>query len=139
MSALQEKYGSVIAAARQSGISDLQVTEQNGILYISGKASTTAQKDNVWNALGVVDSSFSASDINIDVQVEGLVSGTNLTVDTEDSNLNIRTEPSTESSIAGKASKGELVTLIEQTSADWWKIRTSSGEVGYAYSRYLKV
>ena len=139
MSALQEKYASVIAAAKQAEISGLQVTEQNGILYISGNAASTAAKDNVWNALGAIDSSYSASDINIDVQVEGLASGTNLTVATEDSNLNIRTEPSTEASIVGKAGKGELVTLIEQTSSEWWKIRTSSGEEGYAYSRYLKV
>lgn len=138
MSALQDKYASVVSAAQSAGISNLQVTEQDGILYVSGTASSSASKDAVWNALGAIDPSYSASDINLDVQVEGLASGANLTVATEDSNLNVRQEPSTEAEIVGKAAKGELVTLVEQTSSDWWKVRTSSGVEGYAYARYLK-
>ena len=138
MSALQDKYSSVVSAAQSAGISNLQVQEQNGILYVSGNAASTAAKDAVWNALGAIDASYSASDINIDVQVAGLTAGANLTVDTEDTNLNIRHEPSTDAAIVGKASKGELVTLVEQTSDDWWRVRTSGGEEGYAYARYLK-
>ena len=138
MSTLQDKYASVIAAAQAAGISNLQATEQDGILYISGSASTTAAKDQVWNALGAIDSTYSASDINIDVQVAGLAPGAALTVITEDTNLNIRKEPSTEAAIVGKAAKGESVTLVEQSSDDWWKIKTADGEEGYAYTRYLK-
>ncbi len=138
MSVLQDKYSSVVAAAQTAGIANLQVREQDGILYISGDANSTEAKDAVWNALGVIDATYSASDININVQVTGLVAGTNLTVVTEESNLNIRQEPSTEAAIVGKAAKGELVTLVEQTSNDWWRIRTSDGEEGYAYARYLK-
>ena len=92
----------------------------------------------MWNALGAIDSSYSASDINIDVQVAGLSAGAPLTVATEDSNLNIRQEPSTDAAVVGKASKGSSVTLIEQTSDDWWKVKTDDGQEGYAYSRYLK-
>lgn len=138
MSALQDKYAGVISAAQAAGISGLQVREQDGILYVSGSAGSTAAKDAVWNALGAIDTTYSASDINLDVQVTGLASGANLTVNTEESSLNIRQEPSTEAAIIGKAAKGESVTLVEQSSDDWWKIRTSSGEEGYAYARYLK-
>ncbi|WOC51276.1 SH3 domain-containing protein [Bergeyella porcorum] len=138
MSVLQDKYSTVVAAAQNAGIANLQVREQDGILYISGDAATTEAKDAVWNALGVIDATYSASDININVQVAGLVAGTNLTVVTEESNLNIRQEPSTEAAIVGKAAKGELVTLVEQSSNEWWRIRTSDGEEGYAYARYLK-
>lgn len=138
MSTLQDKYSGVISAAQSAGISNLQVQEQDGILYISGSASNTAAKDAVWNALGTIDSTYSASDINVDVQVSGLASGAALTVATEDSNLNIRQEPSTEAAVVGKASKGSSVTLIEQTSDDWWKVKTADGQEGYAYSRYLK-
>lgn len=138
MSELQNKYASVIAAAQSAGVSNLQVTEQEGILYVSGNAGNTAAKDAVWNALGAIDSTYSASDINVDVQVVGLSSGAALTVATEDSNLNIRQEPSTEAAIVGKAAKGESVTLVEQTSDDWWKVRTADGEEGYAYARYLQ-
>ena len=138
MSTLQDKYASVIAAAQSAGITNLQTTEQDGILYISGSASTTAAKDQVWNALGAIDSTYLASDINIDVQVAGLAAGAPLTVITEDTNLNIRKEPSTEAAVVGKAAKGETVTLVEQSSDDWWKIKTADGEEGYAYARYLK-
>lgn len=138
MSTLQDKYSSVVSAAQSAGISDLQVQEQDGILYVSGSATNTAAKDAVWNALGAIDSTYSASDINIDVQVSGLLAGTSLTVATDDSNLNIRQEPSTDAAVIGKASKGSSITLVEQTSDDWWKVKTSDGQEGYAYSRYLR-
>ncbi|ACU08691.1 hypothetical protein FIC_02258 [Flavobacteriaceae bacterium 3519-10] len=138
MSTLQDKYAGVISAAQSAGVRNLQVTEQNGILYVSGDAASTAVKDTVWNALGAIDTTYSASDINLNVQVSGLSSGASLTVATENSNLNLRQEPSTDATIIGKANKGETVTLVEQTSDDWWKVRTADGEEGYAYSRYLR-
>lgn len=135
---LQDKYASVVSAAQSAGLSELSVQEQDGVLYITGKATNSASKDSVWNALGAIDSSYTATDINIDVQVSGLAAGASLTVATDQSNLNIRQEPSTEASIVGKAAKGEVVTLVEQSSDDWWKIKTKDGEEGYAYARYLK-
>lgn len=135
---LQDKYASVVSAAQSAGLSELSVQEQDGVLYITGKATNSASKDSVWNALGAIDSSYTATDINIDVQVSGLAAGASLTVATDQSNLNIRQEPSTEASIVGKAAKGEVVTLVEQSSDDWWKIKTADGEEGYAYARYLK-
>lgn len=135
---LEEKYSAVVSAAQSAGISNLKVQEQDGILYISGNAANTAAKDAVWNALGAINASYSASDINIDVQVTGLAAGTALSVATEESNLNIRQEPSTEAAVVGKAAKGSSVTLVEQTSDDWWKVSTAEGVEGYAYSRYLK-
>lgn len=136
--ALQEKYASVVAAAQAAGVSNLSVTEQNGVLYVSGGASSSAIKDQVWDALGKLDPSFTASDINIDVQVVGLIAGASLVVVTESGNLNIRAQANTEADVVGKAAKGETVTLLEQTSTDWWKIKTISGEEGYAYARYLQ-
>jgi len=135
---LQDKYANVVSAAQSAGISELNVQEQDGILYISGAASNSAAKDVVWNALGTIDPNYTATDINIDVKVSGLVAGSTLTVATDESNLNIRQEASTEGSILGKAAKGSTVTLIEQSSDDWWKVKTADGVEGYAYSRYLK-
>lgn len=138
MSTLQDKYASVVSAAQSAGISNLQVREQDGILYISGGAISTATKDSVWNALSAIDPSYTASDIQIDIQVTGLSAGAVLEVITNESNLNIRQEPSTEAAIVGKAAKGEKVTLVEQSSDEWWRVRTTDGEEGYAYARYLK-
>ena len=138
MSALQDKYASVISAAQSAGVSNLQVSEQDGILYVSGSTGSTAAKDAVWNALGAIDSTYSASDINVDVQVAGLAAGASLIVATESSNLNLRQDPSTEAAVVGKAAKGASVTLVEQTSDEWWKVRNSEGQEGYAYARYLR-
>ncbi len=135
---LQNKYAGVIESANTSQISELSVREQDGILYISGNASSSAAKDAVWNALSEIDPTYSSTDVNIDIQVVGLAAGTRLTVITENSNLNIRLEPSTEADIVGKAAKGESVSLVEQSSDEWWKVRTDDGEEGYAYSRYLQ-
>ena len=135
---LQDKYSKVVSAAQSAEINGLKVVEQDGILYISGNTSTSAAKNKVWDAYGEIDASYLASDINIDIEITGLAKGTPLTVDTENSNLNIRQEPSIEGVILGKAAKGEVVTLVEQSSSDWWKIKTQDGEEGFAYSRYLK-
>ncbi len=138
MSTLQDKYASVVSAAETAGVRNLQVREQDGILYVSGDASDTATKDAVWNALGAIDSTYSASDINVDVQVSGLAAGATLTVNTEDGNLNIRQDASTDAAVVGKVSKGSSVSLVEQTTDDWWKIKSADGIEGYAYARYLK-
>lgn len=138
MSTLQDKYASVISAAKSAGISNLQVSEQDGILYVSGSTSSTSAKESVWNALGAIDSTYSASDINVDVQVAGLAAGASLMVTTESSNLNLRQDPSTDAAVVGKAEKGASVTLVEQTSDEWWKVKNSEGQEGYAYARYLK-
>ncbi|MCZ2084866.1 MULTISPECIES: SH3 domain-containing protein [unclassified Kaistella] len=138
MSTLQDKYASVISAAQSAGVSNLQVSEQDGILYVSGSTTSSAAKDAVWNALGAIDSTYSASDINVDVQVAGLAAGASLKVATESSNLNLRQEPSTEAAVVGKAAKGASVTLVEQSSDEWWKVKNSDGVEGYAYARYLE-
>lgn len=138
MSTLQDKYAGVISAAQTAGIRNLQIAEQDGILYVSGDAASSAAKDSVWNALGAIDTTYSASDINLNVQVSGLSAGSSLIVATDNSNLNIRQEASTDAAIVGKAGKGDSVTLVEQTSDDWWKVRTADGVEGYAYSRYLR-
>ncbi len=135
---LQDKYASVVSAAQSAGISGLSVQEQDGVLYVTGSAASSSAKDSVWNALGAIDPNYTATDINIDVKVSGLAAGASLTIATDDSNLNIRQEPSTEASILGKAAKGSVVTLVEQSSDDWWKVKTADGIEGYAYARYLK-
>ncbi len=63
--------------------------------------------------------------------------GVKLTVTTQSSNLNIRSTPSTDGEIVGKAAHGESVTLVRRESDDWWMIRTEAGEEGYASSQYL--
>lgn len=65
---LKSKYGSVISAAPQLGIQLQNVHIENGKLLIRGKAPNENVKNEIWNRIKAVDSSYSdlVADISID-------------------------------------------------------------------------
>lgn len=134
--ALQEKYAELITAAKNSGVQNLQVTEQDNVLYVNGDASSGAVKDELWNIYNKIDPDFRAGDLVLDVNVS-VASGSKAKVVTEQSNLNIRKGPGTDQPLVGKAAHNEIVTVLNQTNEQWWLIKTDDGEEGYAYSQYL--
>lgn len=134
--ALQDKYAELLTTANNMGVDSLAVAEKDGMLHISGTARTTADYDTLWALYDKIDPNMASGDLmmNIDIKAEA---GARLKVTTDSSNLNIRSTPSTEGSIVGKAAHHEIVTLVEKTDDSWWKIRTKDGEEGYAYAQYL--
>lgn len=136
--ALQDKYKALIDAASAEQISNLQVREQDGVLYIDGTAPSGAAKDNLWAKYGELDPNFTGGDLVLNVNVAQDVNSTTATVITESSNLNIRKGPGTDQPIVGKAAHGETVTVINRTNEQWWLIRSTDGEEGYAYAQYLQ-
>lgn len=134
--ALQQKYQELINAAKVSEVRNLQVREQNNVLYIDGEVSSGAAKDNLWNIYNKIDPDFRAGDLVLDIKVSA-ASGSKAKVVTKESNLNIRKGPGTEQPIVGKAAHNEVVTVLNQTNQQWWLIKTDNGEEGYAYSQYL--
>ena len=136
--ALQDKYKPLIDAATASGATNLQVKEQDGVLYINGEVPSGSVKDKLWNEYDKIDPNFTTGDLVLDVNVSGAVEGGKLKVITERSNLNIRKGPGTDQPIVGKAAHNEIVTLISKTSDQWWLIRSVDGEEGYAYAQYLE-
>lgn len=134
--ALQEKYKQLVDTASTSGISNLQVREENNVLYISGTAPDGATKDKLWDIYNQIDPDFRAGDVVMDVEVAA-ADGAKLKVTTETSNLNIRKGPGTDQPIVGKAAHNEIITLINKTNDQWWLVKTDAGEEGYAYAQYL--
>jgi uncharacterized protein YgiM (DUF1202 family) len=134
--ALQDKYAELITAAKSAGVQNLQVREQDNVLYVNGDAPNGAAKDNLWNVYNKIDPDFRAGDLVLDVNVSA-ASGTKAKVVTQESNLNIRKGPGTDQPLAGKAAHGEMVTVLNQTNQQWWLIKTDTGVEGYAYSQYL--
>lgn len=134
--ALQDKYRQLVTTAQQSGVSNLQVREQGGVLYIDGTAPSAAIKDQLWNVYGQIDPDYKSGDVIMNIKTN-VTSGSQATVDTKESNLNIRRGPGTDQPIVGKASKGETVTVINKTNEQWWLVRSKDGEEGYAHSQYL--
>jgi uncharacterized protein YgiM (DUF1202 family) len=134
--ALQQKYAELINAAKTAGISNLQVREQNNVLYIDGNAPSGAVKDQLWAIYNKIDPDFRGGDLVLDVKTS-VGTGSKAKVNTESSNLNIRKGPGTDQPIVGKAAHHEIVTVINQTNSQWSLIRTDAGVEGYAYAQYL--
>ena len=59
--ALQDKYKSLIDAAKTSGVGNLQVREQNNVLYIDGTAPSGEVKDKLWNIYNSIDPDYRAA------------------------------------------------------------------------------
>jgi len=135
--ALQDKYKELLDAAKSLGITNLQVREQDNVLYIDGEAPTGAAKDQLWNIYGKIDPDFRSGDLVMNINVSSMVAGSKALVTTKESNLNIRKGPGTDQPIIGKAAHEEIVTLVSKTNDLWWLIRTSAGAEGYASAEYL--
>ena len=134
--ALQDKYAELIQAATTAGVENLAVAEKDGVLHVSGSAKSTADYDALWALYGKIDPDMASGDLmmNVDIKADA---GAQLKVTTDATNLNIRSTPSTDGEIVGKAAHDEVVTLVEKTDDSWWKIKTADGEEGYAYAQYL--
>ena len=137
--ALQDKYQELINAANTSGVNNLQVREQDNVLYMDGEAPNGQVKDNLWNIYNQIDPDFRSADLIMNIDVSAMASGDTATVTTESSNLNVRKGPGTDQPIVGKAAHGSSVTIVSKTNDQWWLIRTENGEEGYAYAQYLSV
>ncbi|HWK02608.1 MAG TPA: SH3 domain-containing protein [Puia sp.] len=135
--ALQDKYKELLDTAKTIGIANLQVREQDNVLYIDGEAPDGAAKDQLWNSYAKLDPDFRAGDVVMNVNVSPAVPGSKATVSTDSSNLNIRKGPGTDQPIVGKAAHNATVVLVSKTNDQWWLIRTDKGEEGYAYAQYL--
>ena len=134
--ALQDKYAELIQSATTLGVANMATAEKDGVLHVSGTAKSTADYDALWALYAKIDPNMASGDLmmNIDIKADA---GARLKVTTDSTNLNIRSTPSTEGEVVGKAAHDEIVTLVEKTDDSWWKIRTQNGEEGYAYAQYL--
>ncbi|MBK9794467.1 MAG: SH3 domain-containing protein [Sphingobacteriales bacterium] len=136
--ALQDKYKELTDAATAAGVTDLQVREQDNVLYIDGTAPSGAVKDQLWAIYDKIDPNFVSGDLVLNVNVDIAATVTKVKVVTQSSNLNIRKGPGTDQPIVGKAAHHEIITLVSQSSEQWWLVRTDDGEEGYSYARYLE-
>jgi uncharacterized protein YgiM (DUF1202 family) len=135
--ALQDKYKELVDAAKAANVSDLQVREQDNVLYIDGIAPSGAVKDTLWDIYGKIDPDFRAGDVVMNINVATAVAGAKAKVTTNTSNLNIRKGPGTDQPVVAKAAHNEIVTLVSKSNDQWWLVRTDGGEEGYAYAQYL--
>jgi hypothetical protein len=136
MSSLQDKYKTLIDTAKGSGVTNLQVREQDNVLYIDGDAPSASVKDKLWSVYNQADPDFKSGDVVLNVNATA-ASGSTATVTTNSSNLNIRKGPGTDQEIIGKAAHGATVTILSTPNSQWSLIKTDKGEEGYVYLQYL--
>jgi len=117
-------------------VSNLQVREQNNVLYIDGNAPEGKVKDELWAIYNRIDPDFRSGDLVLNVNVK-IPSGSKAKVATQTSNLNIRKGPGTDQPIVGKAAHNEVVTVLSKANDQWSLIKTDKGDEGYVYSQYL--
>ena len=68
--ALKKKYQELLTAARASGVSDLKVWEQSGILYIDAIAPSEDVKQKLWVLYEKI-SDQGLDDVMMNISVEG--------------------------------------------------------------------
>jgi len=66
---LQEKYSELINLATDLGIDNLQVREQNSVLYIDGDARSAADKDKLWVTYNKIDPDYRSADVVMNIEV----------------------------------------------------------------------
>ena len=66
---LEQKYDELIRAARSAGVENLQVREQQNVLYIDGQAPTQDVKQQLWDVYGKLDPNYRSADVVMNIAV----------------------------------------------------------------------
>lgn len=69
--ALQNKYQSLIDAAQAAGVHNLQVRQQDNVLYIDGEVSSEAVKKQLWDKYNQIDPDYRSGDLILNLNVTG--------------------------------------------------------------------
>ncbi|NSL89654.1 LysM peptidoglycan-binding domain-containing protein [Chitinophaga solisilvae] len=64
---LQDKYQELISQANSAGVSNLQVREQDGVLYIDGEAPAQV-KDQLWSTYEKLDPEMRSADVVMNIK-----------------------------------------------------------------------
>lgn len=66
---LKDKYKELTDLASNLGVADLQVREQDNVLYVDGTAKSADDKEKLWAAYGKIDPDFRSADVVMNIEV----------------------------------------------------------------------
>ncbi len=69
--ATRDKYQSLIDLANQSGVSNLQVSEEGDVLHVNGTAPSEEVKQKLWDEYNRIDPDMRAGDLVMSLEVGG--------------------------------------------------------------------
>ena len=67
--ALQNKYQPLIEAAERAGAKNLQVRQQNNVLYIDGEVPSESVKQQLWDKYNQLDPDYRSGDLILNLNV----------------------------------------------------------------------
>lgn len=71
MAQLQQKYQELVKTAQSSGTANLQVREQNNVLYIDGQVPSESVKKQLWDIYNRLDPDYRSADLVMNLTVAG--------------------------------------------------------------------
>src|SRR5690606_2451791 len=69
MSALREKYTSLIQQLNSLGVAGLDIREQDNVLYIDGITASESDKENIWDTYNLIDPEYRSGDLVLNLAV----------------------------------------------------------------------
>jgi len=66
---VKDKYKELTDLAANLGIANLQVREQDNVLYVDGTAKSAEDKEKLWSAYGKIDPDFRSADVVMNIEV----------------------------------------------------------------------
>lgn len=69
--AVTEKYQSLIDLANQNSVANLQIAEQDEVLYITGSTGSGDVKQQLWDEYNRIDPEYRSGDLVLNIEVEG--------------------------------------------------------------------
>lgn len=67
---LQDKYASLLNAAKQKAQEGLKINEQDNVLYIDGKVASQQIKDELWNIYNTIDPDYRSGDLRLNLEID---------------------------------------------------------------------
>ncbi|HUI32282.1 MAG: BON domain-containing protein [Dysgonamonadaceae bacterium] len=140
---LQDEAVQLIATNPKT--SNVNVTVIDKVATLSGTVEDDATKNSVQSSVLGVDGINSIVN-NIQVvppppKIEEPVVeevSNQVKVATRKGKLNIHNRPGVQEHVIAVVEHGEMLTLVEKVSDDWWLIQTENGVEGYSYAPYLE-
>jgi LysM repeat protein len=72
---VRDKYQSLLDIAGQSGVGDLQVSEDGDVLHVTGTAPSEEAKQRLWDEYNRIDPDMRSGDLVLNIQVGGSEGG----------------------------------------------------------------
>lgn len=82
---LQDKYASLISAAKQAASGNIQIAEQDNVLYIDGTVGSSKEKEDLWAIYNKLDPDYRAGDLRLNIEVQESQNAQDYTVKAGDS------------------------------------------------------